>query len=114
MDRASWTHAGLDVTGIAPHDGSALVNRLTNIKSRNVPEAHTLVRGVTRCRGLRQTYKARGSGVVLSSHQPIDRRVSNLKRDSHLPEPARSTDLSFTPLTEILQRDCCHDDMEDH
>ena len=27
MDRASGTHAGLDVTGIAP-DGSALVNRL--------------------------------------------------------------------------------------
>ncbi len=34
MDRASGTYAGLDVTGIRPNDGSALVNRLAKHQER--------------------------------------------------------------------------------
>ena len=37
MDRASGTHAGLDMTGMRPHDGSALVNRLAR-RPMPVPE----------------------------------------------------------------------------
>jgi hypothetical protein len=40
VDRASGTHAGLEVTVIAPHDGPALVNRLAKdqeVELRNSP-----------------------------------------------------------------------------
>jgi hypothetical protein len=42
VDRASGTHAGLDVTGVAPHDGSALVDRLAEHLGR-VPGVSAMV-----------------------------------------------------------------------
>jgi hypothetical protein len=58
--------------------------------------------------------ESRGSGVVLSSYQPIDRRIPHLQRGDSSPQPTWSTDLGFAAMTEVSQRDRGHDDMEGH
>jgi hypothetical protein len=48
LDRASGTHPGVDVTGIAPEGGSALVNRHAKHPKRSVPErAAKAIRGLS-------------------------------------------------------------------
>jgi hypothetical protein len=51
VDRTSGTHAGLDVTGRAPHDGSALVNRLAEHLERVSQATMVVTRSLILVRG---------------------------------------------------------------